>query len=120
MKSFLLNNNIKMYSTHNEGKSVFAERFIRILKNKIYKYMTSILKNVYIDKLDDIVNKYNNIYYKTIKMKPVDVNSSQVLTLIKKIIKKLLNLKLVIMLKYQNLNIFLQKAMFQIGLKNFL
>ena len=49
-----------MYSTHNEGKSVVAERFIRTLKNKIYKYMTSISKNDYIDKLDDIVNKYNN------------------------------------------------------------
>ena len=49
-----------MYSMHNERKSVFAERFIRTLKNKIYKYMTSISKNLYIDKLDDIVNKYNN------------------------------------------------------------
>ena len=51
-----------MYSTHNEGKSVVAERFIRTLKNRIYKYMTSISKNVYIDKLDDIVNEYNNTY----------------------------------------------------------
>ena len=65
-----------MYSTNNEGKSVVAERFIRTLKNKIYKYMTSISKNVYIDKLDDIVNKYNNTYHSTIKMKPVDVKSS--------------------------------------------
>ena len=62
-----------MYSTHNEGKSVAAERFIGTLKNKIYKYMTSVSKNVYIDKLDDIVNKYNNTHYSTIKMKPVDV-----------------------------------------------
>ena len=53
-------NDIEMYSTHNEGKSVVAERFIRTLKNKIYKYMTSISKNVYIDKLDDIKNKYNS------------------------------------------------------------
>ena len=51
-----------MYSTHNEGKSLIAERFIRTLKNKIFKYMTSISKNVYIDKLDDMVNKYNNTY----------------------------------------------------------
>ena len=58
-----------MYSTNNEGKSVIAERFIRTLKNKIYKYMTSISKNVYIDKLDDIVNKYNNTYHSTIKIK---------------------------------------------------
>ena len=61
-----------MYSTHNERKSVVAEIFIRTLKNKIYKYMTSISKNVYIDKFDDIVNKYNYTYHRTIKMKPVD------------------------------------------------
>ena len=65
-----------MYSIHNEGKSVVAERFIRTLKTKIYKYMTSISKNVYIDKLDDIVNEYNNIYHRTIKMKPVDVKDN--------------------------------------------
>ena len=65
-----------MYSTHNEGKSVVAERFIRTLKNKIYKYMTSISKNVYIDKLDAIVNEYNNTYHKTIKMKPIDVKDN--------------------------------------------
>ena len=59
MKSFLQNNGIEMYSAHNEGKSVIAERFIRTFKNKIYKYMKSVSKNVYIDKLDDIVNKYN-------------------------------------------------------------
>ena len=64
-----------MYSTHNEGKSVLAERLIRILKNKIYKYMTSISKSVYIDKLDDIVNEYNKTYYSAIKMKPVDAKS---------------------------------------------
>ena len=61
-----LQDNIVMYSTHNEGKSVLAGRFIRTLKNKIYKYMTSILKNVYIDKLDDIVNEYNNTYHTTV------------------------------------------------------
>ena len=65
-----------MYSIHNEGKSVAAERFIRTLKTKIYKYMTSISKNVYIDKLDDIVNEYNNTYHRTIKMKPVDVKDN--------------------------------------------
>ena len=73
MKSFLQNNNLEMYSTHNKEKSVLAERFIRTLKNKIYKYMTSISKFVYIDKLDDIVNKYNNAYHRIIKMKPVDI-----------------------------------------------
>ena len=56
-----------MYSTHNEGKSVVAERFIRTIKNKIYKHMTSISKNVYIDNLDDIVHKYNNKKHRTIK-----------------------------------------------------
>ena len=61
-----------MYSTYNEEKPVVAERFIRTLKNKIYKYMTSISKNVYIDKSDAIVNEYNNTYHRTIKMKPID------------------------------------------------
>ena len=74
-KKWLKDNDIGMYSTHDEGKYVVAERFIRTLKNKICKYMTSVSKNVYIDKLDDIVNEYNNIYHTTIKMKPVDVNS---------------------------------------------
>ena len=54
-KKWLRDNNIEMYSTHNDGKSIIAERFITAIKNKIYKYMTSISKNVYIDKLDDIV-----------------------------------------------------------------
>ena len=65
-----------MYSTHNEGKSVVAGRVIRTLKRKIYKYMTSISKHVYIDKLDDIVNAYNNTYHRTIKMKPIDVKDN--------------------------------------------
>ena len=69
-------NDIEIYSTHNEGKSDVSERFIRTLKNKIYKYMTSTSKNVHIDKLDDIVNKYNNTYQRIIKIKPVDVKPS--------------------------------------------
>ena len=72
MKLWLEKNSMEMYSTHNEGKSVITEKFIRTLKNKIYKYMTSVSKNVYVDKLDDIVNKYNNTYHSTIKMKSVD------------------------------------------------
>ena len=60
MKSCLQKNYIKIYSTHFEGKSIVAERFIRTLKRKIYKCMTSVSKIVYIDKLDDIFNKYNN------------------------------------------------------------
>ena len=74
-KKWLKDNDISMYSTYNEGKSVVAERFIRTLKNKIYKYMTTISKNVYFDVLDEIVEKYNNTYHKTIKMKPADVKS---------------------------------------------
>ena len=63
-----------MHSMHNERKSVVAERFIRTLRNKIYKHMPAVSKNVYVDVLD-IVDKYNNKYHRTIKMKPVDVNS---------------------------------------------
>ena len=76
MKSRLEKNNIKMSSTHNEGKSVITERFIRSLKNKIYKHMTSISKNVYIDKLDYTVNECNNKYHRTIKIKPIGVNDN--------------------------------------------
>ena len=60
-----------MYSTHNEGKYVVAERFIRTLKNKIYKHMAAVSKDVYIDKLDGVINEYNNTYHRTIKMKPI-------------------------------------------------
>ena len=74
-KRFLKINNIEMYSTYNEGKSVVAERFIRTLKNRIFKHMTAISKNVYFDVLDDIVNKYNNTVHKSIKMKPINVTS---------------------------------------------
>ena len=76
MKSWLQINDIAMYSTHNEGKSVVAERFIMTIKNMTYKYMTSILKNVYTDKLDDIVDECNNTYHRTIRMKPIDVKDS--------------------------------------------
>ena len=62
-----------MYLIHNEGKFVVAERFIKTLKTKIYKYTTSTSKNVYIDKVDDTVNEHNNTYHRSIKMKPVDV-----------------------------------------------
>ena len=89
-KKWLKDNTIEMYSTHNEGKSVVAERFIRTIKNKIYKYTTSISKNVYIDKLDDIVNEYKNTHHRTIKMKPIDVKDHTLIIII-------LNLKLVIM-----------------------
>ena len=65
-----------MYSTHNEGKSIVDEKFIRTLKSNIFKHMTAISKNVYFDMLDDIVNKYNNTVHKTIKMKPIDVTDN--------------------------------------------
>ena len=74
-KRWLSNNNI-MYSTYNEGKSVVAEKFIRTLKNKLYKHMTATGKNVYYDVLDDVVNKYNNTKHSTIKMKPIDVKDN--------------------------------------------
>ena len=68
-----------MYSIHNKGKSV--RRFIRTLKTKIHKHMTSVSKNVYMDKLDDIVNEYNNTYHRKIKMKPIDVKDNTYIVL---------------------------------------
>ena len=64
-----------MYSTCNAGKSVVAERFIKTLKNKIFKHMTAIQQNIYFDVLDDIVDKYNNTVHKTIKIKPIEVTN---------------------------------------------
>ena len=84
-KKWLRDNDIVMHSTHNKGKSVVAERFIRTLNSKIYKYMTSISKNVYIGKLDDIVNEYNNTYHTTIKMKPINVKDNTYINTSKKI-----------------------------------
>ena len=86
-----------MYLTHNEGKTVVAERFIRTLTNKIYKYMNSISRNVYIDKLGDTVNKYNNTYHRTIKIKPIDVKDNTYINIDKKVIDKDPTLKLAIM-----------------------
>ena len=105
-KKWLKDNDIEMYSTHNEGKSVIAERFIRTLKNKIYKYMTSISKNVYIDKLDDIVDEYNNTYHRTIKMKPVDVKDNTYIDFEKKVNNKNRKFKIgdhVRIFKYKNI-----------------
>ena len=61
-----------MYSTHNEGKSAVAEKFIRTLKNNIYKYVTSVPKNVYIDKLDDIVNEFYYVSYRSVSIRIVE------------------------------------------------
>ena len=76
-EKWLSDNDINMYSTYNEGKSVAAEGFIRTLKNKLYKHMTATGKNVYYDVLDDVVNKYNNTKHSTIKMKPIDVKNNK-------------------------------------------
>ena len=86
-----------MHSAHNEPKSVVTERFIRILNKKIYKYMNSIPDNLFIENLSEIVNKYNDTCYSTIKMKTVDVESSTYISF-----------KLLIMLKYQNIETFLE------------
>ena len=76
-KKWLSDNDIEMYSTYNEGKSVVAERFIRTLKNKLYKHMTATGKNVYYNILDIVVSKYYNTKYSTIKMKPIDVKNNK-------------------------------------------
>ena len=76
-EKWLSDNDINMYSTYNEGKSVVGERFIRTLKNKLYKHMAATGKNVYYDVLDDVVNKYNNAKHSTIKMKPIDVKNNK-------------------------------------------
>ena len=73
IKPWLEKHNIEMHSAHYEGKSVIAAGFIRTVKNKIYKNVTSVSKIVYINKLDNIVKNYNNTYHSSIKMKPIDV-----------------------------------------------
>ena len=110
-----------MYSIHTEGKSVVAERFIRTLKNKTYKYATAMSKKEYINKLDDIVKEYNKTYHRTIKMKPVDVKGNTYIDFERKrLMIKIQNLKLMIMLEFLNTKIFLLKDIHQIGLKKFL
>ena len=109
-----------MYSIHNKGKSVVAERFIRTLKTKIYKYMTSVSKIVYIDKLDDIVHEYNNTYHRKIKIKLVDVKDNTYVDSRKKLDDKDPKFKVgdhVIISKYKNI---LLKDTPQTGLKKFL
>ena len=82
---FLKDNDVKMYSTHGAGKSVVAERFIRTLKNKIYKHISAVSKNAYIDKLDDTVNEQNNTCHRTIKMKPTEVRNKTYIDSIKEV-----------------------------------
>ena len=119
-KRFLKIKNIEMYSTYNEGKSVVAERFIRTLKNKTFKHMTVISKNVYFDVLYDIVNKSSNTVHESITMKLIDVTSDSFAEYNEHPYKKTLNLKLVIMLEFQNTKTFLLKDTLQISQKKFL
>ena len=119
-KDFLKINNIEMYSAFNEGKSVVAERFIRTLKNKIYKHMTAVSKNVYIDVLDDIVNKYNNTVHGPIKMKPIYVTDDSFVEYNEESNKKCPKFKVddhVRISKYKNT---FAKGLFLIGQKKFL
>ena len=81
-------NDIKIFSTHNEGKPVVVERFIRTLKNTIQKHLTTGSKNAYIDQLNDIVNEYNNIYHRTIIKNPVDVKDNTHIDFGKEVHKK--------------------------------
>ena len=91
-KKWLWSNNIIMFSTYNEGKSVVAERFIRILKNKLHKHMTATGKNVYYDVLDDVINEYNNTKHNTIKMKLKDVGDDNKRAYIDEHNKKMLDI----------------------------
>ena len=105
MKSEIEESEIEMYLTHDEGKSFVAGRFIKTSKNEIHKYMTSISKNMYIDKLN-IVNKYNNIYHTTIKKNPSALNQAYILTLNKENNKEGSNFKvgdIVRISKYKNI-----------------
>ena len=109
-----------MYLTYNKGKSVVAQRFTRTLKNKIFKHMIAISKNVYFDELDDIFNECNNTVHKTIKMKPLTLRVIVMLNTMKIKMKKILNLNLVTMLEFQNIRVFLLKDIHQIDQKKFL
>ena len=119
-KKWLSDNDIIMYSTFNEGKSVVVERFIRTLKNKLYKHMKATGKNVYYDVLDDVVNKYNNTKHNAIKMKPKDVKNDNNRVDIDKCNKKMLDLMKGIELEYLNLKIYLLKDILLIGVEKYL
>ena len=120
LNKWLKDNDFKMYSTQNEGKFVVAEIFIRTLKDKIYKWMTLISKNVYIDKLDDIVNEYNNTYHRTTKMKPVDVKSGNYIEYNVNCTDKDPKFQVGDHLRISKYKTFLQKDILEIGLKKFL
>ena len=109
-----------MYSKYNKGKSVVTESIIRTLKNKIFKHMTPISKNVYFDVLDNIFDKDNNTVHRPIKMKSIDISGDSYAEYNENPNKKTLNLKLVIMLEFQYIKTFLLKDILQIGQKKFL
>ena len=75
-KKWLKDNDIEMYSVHHEGKSVVAERFVKTLNTKIYKFISLVPKNMYIIKLDNIMYEFNNTYHRTIKIIPADVKDN--------------------------------------------
>ena len=105
-KKWLKYNDEEMYLTHNEGKSVVAERFIKTLKNKIHKHITAVSKNVYIDKLDDIVNEYNNTNHRKIKIKPNEVKDNTYINPVKEFNEKYSKFKVgdhVKISKYKNI-----------------
>ena len=112
-KRFLKINKIGMYSTYNEGKSVAAKRFIGTLKNKIFKHMAAVSKNIYFDVLDDIVNKYNNTVHRIIKVKPIDVTYDENSNAAKP------KLKVGDHVRFQNTKTFLLKDTPKIGQKTF-
>ena len=118
-KKWLKDNDIEMYSIHNEGKYVVAERFITILKNKIHKYMTAVSKNVYINKLVDLINEYNNTYHRTIKVRPIEVKDNAYIDSVKEVSDKDPKFKVgdhVRISKYKNI---FPKGYTPIGLKKF-
>ena len=109
-----------MYSMHNVGNLLILKDLLEIWTTKLYKYMTSILKNVYIDKFEDIDNTYKNTYHKAIQMKPLAVNPSMYVDFNEENNSENRNLMLEIMLEYQNIKTLSQKAMFRIRVPKFL
>ena len=118
-KKFSKENDIEMYSTHNEGKSAVAERFIKTLKNKIYKHMTTVGKNVYLNVLDNIVDKYNNTYHSSIKMKLKDVTDDS-FVFSEESSEKSPNFKIGDPVRISKYKIFLPRVIHQIGANKFL
>ena len=110
----------QMYSTYNEGKSAVSETFIRTLKNKNFKHMTAVWKNVFFYALDNIVNKCNNTVHRAIKMKLIDVKSDYYAEYNEDLTKKIPYLKLVFVSEYQNTKTFLRNYILKIGQKKFL